>query len=35
VTFTEDLKQDAGDANRSRRLALKEQGLTEERSQAE
>jgi len=35
VTFTEDLKQDAGDANRSRRLALKEQGLIEERSQAE
>ena len=35
VTFTDDLKQDAGDANRSRRLALKEQGLIEERSQAE
>jgi hypothetical protein len=37
VTFTEDLKQDAGDANRFKDdlRSLKEQGLIEERSQAE
>jgi hypothetical protein len=34
VTFTEDLKQDAGDANRFKDdlRSLKEQGLIEERS---